>query len=129
MRNALEQFGAQRGGRIDRLQGRSEPGEDLVGRVLGRAAARQAAVRMHPAARRPTVHRTAARERPTVRPIAARRDGAEGLPRPAAPLEIRHDSAPISLRSRAIPFLILVLTVPSGTPVRRAISVWVRPVK
>ena len=102
VRDTLEQFGAQRGGRIDRLQRRPEPGEGLVESALSRTAVRQAAVR---------------------------RDGVGGLPRPVAPLEIRHDSAPISLRSRAIPFLILVLTVPSGTPVRRAISVWVRPVK
>ena len=41
MRNALEQFGAQRGGRIDRLQGRSEPGEDLVGHIARMVAQRQ----------------------------------------------------------------------------------------
>ena len=59
----------------------------------------------------------------------ARRFAVTGVLRSVVPVQPRHDSAPISLRSRAIPFLILVLTVPSGTPVRRAISVWVRPVK
>ena len=93
-------------------------------RVLGRAAAHRTAAHRTAAHRAIARMYPAARERPTIR-----RDGAEGLPRPAAPFEIRHDSAPISLRSRAIPFLILVLTVPSGTPVRRAISTWVKPVK
>ena len=42
---------------------------------------------------------------------------------------VAHDCTPSSRRNRAIPSLMRVLTVPSGVPVRRAISRWVRPVK
>ena len=44
-------------------------------------------------------------------------------------IAVAHDCTPSSRRNRAIPSLMRVLTVPSGVPVRRAISRWVRPVK
>ena len=108
--NALEQIGAHGGGRLDRLQGRPEPAEGLI-----RHAEQVLVAPFAPLIVCSTRH--------------ARRFAVTGVLRSVVPVQPRHDSAPISLRSRAIPFLILVLTVPSGTPVRRAISVWVRPVK
>ena len=64
-----------------------------------------------------------------IEPPGARRIGTAVDGALVSLVAVAHDCTPSSRRNRAIPSLMRVLTVPSGVPVRRAISRWVRPVK